>query len=95
MAKKKRYSQEFKLQAAKLVVENGYTYKEAAQRLGTTEWSIRQWATKFCEAGQLPPKGTVGPEAQEFRAMKKEVKRLRLENEILKKAAAYFAKESM
>lgn len=95
MAKKKRYSQEFKLQAAKLVVENGYTYKEAAQRLGTTEWSIRQWAAKFCETGQLPHKGTAQPEAQEFRAMKKEVKRLRLENEILKKAAAYFARESM
>ena len=36
MAKKKRYSQEFKLHTAKLIVENGYTYKEAAQRLGTT-----------------------------------------------------------
>jgi transposase-like protein len=95
MAKNRRYSNEFKLQAAKLVVENGYTYKEAAQRLGTTDWSIRQWVIAFRKNGQLPPNGSPQPEADEFRQMKKEVKQLRLENEILKKAAAYFAKESM
>jgi len=95
MAKQKRYSREFKLQAAKLVVESGYTYQEAAGRLGTTDWSIRQWVSKFRKDGQLPPKGAPQPEADEFRQLKKEVKRLRLENEILKKAAAYFAKESM
>ena len=96
MARKKtRYSNDFKLQAAKLVVESGYTYKEASQRLGTTDWSIRQWVDKFRKDGQLPPKGAAQPEADEFRQMKKELKRLRLENEILKKAAAYFAKELM
>jgi len=95
MAKNKRYSNEFKLQAAKLVVESGYTCKEAADRLGTTDWSIRQWILTFRSNGQLPPKGTPVPEADEFRRLKKEVRQLRLENEILKKAAAYFAKESM
>jgi transposase-like protein len=84
-----------KLQAAKLVVESGYTYQEAAERLGTTGLSIRQWIDKFRKEGQLPPKGAPQPEAEEFRQMKKELKRLRMENEILKKAAAYFAKESM
>ena len=43
MAKSKRYSREFKLEAARLVVEHGYTFKEAAKRLGATDWSIRQW----------------------------------------------------
>ena len=95
MTKKKRYSKEFKLQAARLVVKNGYTYQEAARRLGTTDWSIRQWVAKFRKEGQLPPKGASEPEADEFRKMKKELKQLRLENEILKKAAAYFARESM
>ena len=95
MAKKKRYSNEFKLQAAKLVLESGYTYQEAAKRLGTTGWSIRQWVAKFRKDGQLPPKGSPQPEADEFRQLKKELKQLRLENEILKKAAAYFARESM
>jgi len=95
MAKKRRYSNEFKLQAAKLVVESGYTYKEAAERLGATDWSIRQWVVALRKNGQLPPKGSAQPEADEFRQLKKEVRQLRLENEILKKAAAYFAKESM
>ncbi len=95
MAKQKRYNNEFKLQAAKLVVESGYTYKEAAQRLGATDWSIRQWVAKFRKEGHLPPKGAPQPEAEEFRQLKKEVKKLQMENEILKKAAAYFARESM
>ena len=95
MAKQKRYSNEFKLQAAKLVVESGYTYREAAERLGTTDGSIRYWVDKFRENGQLPSKGSSQPEAEEFREMKKELKNLRMENEILKKAAAYFAKELM
>ena len=87
MAKKRHYSNEFRLQAAKLVVESGYTYKEAAQRLGVTDWSIRYWVEKFRKDGLLPPKGAPQPEADEFRKMKIELKRLRMENEILKKAA--------
>ena len=67
MAKKMHYSNEFRLQAAKLVVESGYTYKEAAQRLGVTDWSIRYWVEKFRKDGQLPPKGAPQPEADEFR----------------------------
>jgi len=95
MAKGKRYSKEFKLEAARLVVEHGYTFKEAAKRLGTTDWSIRQWAQKFRSAGELPPAGTAQPEADELRRLRKENKRLQLECEILKKAAAYFAKDSL
>jgi len=92
MAKQQRYSQEFRLQAAKLVVESGYTYQEAAARLGTTDWSIRQWAAKFRETGQLAPKAAPQPQAEEFRRLQQEVHRLRMENDILKKAAAYFAR---
>ncbi len=95
MAKSKRYSMEFKLEAARLVVEHGYTFKEVAKRLGATDWSVRQWVQKFRLSGQLAPAGAPQPEATEFRQLKKEVKRLRLENEILKKAAAYFARDSV
>ena len=95
MAKRQRYSKEFKLEAARLVVEHGYTFKEAAKRLGATDWSIRQWVQKFRQAGQLPPDGTPQPEADELRRLRKENKRLQMENEILKKAAAYFAKDSI
>jgi transposase-like protein len=95
MAKHKRYGKEFRLETAKLVVEHGYTLREAAERLGVTEWSIRQWIKRFRKSGELPPEGAVVPEAEEFRRLRKENKRLLLENEILKKAAAYFAKESL
>ena len=95
MAKSKRYSMEFKLEAARLVVEHGYTFKEVAKRLDATDWSVRQWVQKFRLSGQLAPAGAPQPEATEFRQLKKEVKHLRLENEILKKAAAYFARDSI
>ena len=95
MAKSKRYSAEFKLEAARLVVEHGYTFKEAAKRLGATDWSIRHWVQKFRQNGQLAPAGAAEPEADEMRRLRKENKRLQLETEILKKAAAYFARESL
>ena len=95
MAKIKRYDREFKLEAARLVVEHGYTFKEAAKRLGATDWSIRQWVQKFRKSGDLLPVGVPQPEAEEMRRLRKENKRLQLENEILKKAAAYFAKDSI
>lgn len=95
MAKSKRYSKEFKLEAARLVVEHGYTFKEAGQRLGVTDGAIRYWVQKFRQSGQLSPAGTDQPEADEKRRLRKENRRLQLENEILKKAAAYFARESL
>ena len=95
MAKQRRYDKEFKLAAARLVVEQGYTQAEAAGRLGVSAWSIGRWIEKYRATGELPPEGEPQPEAEEMKALRKEVKRLRLENEILKKAAAYFAKESL
>ena len=95
MAKQKRYEHSFKLQAARLVVEQGYSLNEAAQRLGVSTWSIRQWIKKFQASGDLPPAGQAVPEAEEMHRLRKELKQLRLENEILKKAAAYFAKDSL
>ena len=95
MAKYRKYSNEFKLQAAKLVTEQGYSYDKAAKRLGTTGFSIRNWVTKFRQNGELPPQGATKPKADELRQLRKELAQLKMENDILKKAAAYFAKESL
>jgi len=95
MSKYKKYSREFKLQAARLVAEQGYSYNQAAERLGSTAWSIRDWVHKFRQTGDLADKGETQPKADELRQLRKEVAQLRMENEILKKAAAYFAKESL
>lgn len=89
----KRYDREFKLEACKLVLEHGYGLNEAAERLGTTSWSIRRWIKKFRSEGALLPRDRTVNVAEELRQLRKENKQLRLENEILKKAAAYFAKE--
>ena len=95
MAEQKRYAEEFRLQAARLVVEHGYSYREASEKLGVHGWSIRQWVKRFRESGQLPSKDHPVAAAEELKAARKEILRLRMENEILKKAAAYFAKESL
>ena len=95
MAKYRKYSKEFKLQAARMVTEQGYSYEQAAQRLGATGWSIRNWVRKFRQTGELPAKSETQPKADELRQLRRENARLKMENDILKKAAAYFAKESL
>jgi len=95
MAKHKHYSKEFKLQAARLVTEQGYSLRDAAERLGISAWSIRYWIKKFQRTAELPPEDQTRPVADEIKQLRKENARLRLENDILKKAAAYFAKESI
>jgi transposase-like protein len=95
MGRKSQYAREFRLQAAKLVVEQGLSYREVSERLGVSRRSIRNWIEQFRQAGQLPPAGQTVTGAEELKAARKELARLRMENEILKKAAAYFAKESL
>ncbi len=95
MAQNKRYNKEFKLQAARLVTEQGYSLRDAAERLGVSAWSIRYWIKKFQQSAQLPTENQIQPTADEFKQLRKENAQLRMENDILKKAAAYFAKESL
>jgi len=94
-ARSKRYTQEFRLQAAKLIVEGGATYHQAAQQLGVSDWALRCWVKAFRDSGHLPAKGQAVPLADELKAARRELAQLRMENDILKKAAAYFAKESL
>jgi transposase len=93
--RQKRYSEEFRLQAAKLIVEGGTTYHQASQRLGVSDWALRCWVKAFRDSGHLPAQGQVVPLAEELKAARRELAQLRQENEILKKAAAYFARESL
>lgn len=94
MGKQKRYTTEFKLSAAKLVTELGYSYREAGSQLGCSSWSIREWVKKFRESGELAVAEGTDDAAQQLKKLRKENARLQMEVEILKKAAAYFAKES-
>ncbi len=88
----RKYTREFKISAVKLVQEQGYSPSEAAKNLGVDPATVRNWVAKFSEQEGLTPTGD-GAMATELRRLRKENAQLRMEREILKKAAAFFAKE--
>jgi len=94
--KRKQYSKQFKVDAVKLVTEQGYKVSEAARNLGIHHSSLRRWKKQFETNGNqaFPGKGHMSPEKEELYQLHKEVKRLRMEREILKKATAFFVNES-
>lgn len=87
----KRYTQEFKQEAVNLVEQQGYSNTEAAKSLGVSEATIRQWK-KLLGSGM--ENKNFGKDT-EIKRLKKENERLRMEREILKKAAAFFARENL
>nr|CBX27973.1 hypothetical protein N47_G32970 [uncultured Desulfobacterium sp.] len=95
--KKKSYSKQFKIEAVKLVTEQGYKISEAARNLDIHPNVLRHWRNQLkTDSDQaFPGKGHMAPEIEELHRLQKENKRLQMEHEILKKAAAFFAKELM
>ena len=67
MAKNKRYNKEFRLQAARLVTEQGYSLRDAAERLGVSAWSIRYWIKKFQQTAELPAQNQPVSSAEELK----------------------------
>ncbi len=97
MANKRRsYTPEFKAEAVKLVTEQGYSVAEAARSLGLRENLIRNWKHVLGAQGQpaFPGRGKLSPFEEENRRLRAENKRLLAERDILKKAAAFFAREA-
>jgi transposase len=94
--KRKHYSKQFKIDAVKLVTEQGFNVSEAARNLGIHHSSLRHWKKEFESDGNqaFPGKGNLSSEKDELSRLRKENKRLRMERDILKKATAFFAKES-
>lgn len=87
---KRNYTQEFKKEAARLVIEHGYTQAEASRSLGVPDKNISRWVREF----QSPiVKAQPTNEQAELDRLRKENQQLKLEREILKKAAAFFASE--
>ena len=66
----KRYGKEFRLAAARLVVDQGYSQSEAARRLGVTVTSVKAWIDPLRATGKLPPAGQVVPEVEELKALR-------------------------
>lgn len=86
----KRYTDEFKIEAVKQVTERGFPVREVAQRLGVTTHSLYAWKAKF--GGPDVVQRAAQDQSVEIRRLQAQVKRLTEERDILKKAAAYFAK---
>lgn len=87
----KQYSKEFKEEAVALVREQGYSVPEAAKSLGMASNILYRWKDNY--EAQLEGKVLSEDERHELKNLRKEVKTLRMEKEILKKASAFFAKE--
>jgi transposase len=94
---RRKFSREFKLQAVKLVKDRGVGIAQTARDLDVAESVLRRWIREADADPQqaFPGKGQVKPEQQEINALRREVAKLKAERDILKKAAAYFARESI
>ena len=94
MTKRRRHSEEFKVEAVKLVTEQGYSAPEAARNLGVHANLLRKWKEKYAmEDGAAEDGRLNGEEREELRRLRAENRRLRMEREILKKAAIFFVNE--
>ncbi len=93
--KKRFYTAEFKAGAAALVLKEGKTVAEVAKDLDLTPSSLGKWVEQARADAGTSTRGTLTTEEKEELArLRKENRELRVEREILKKAAAFFAKEN-
>jgi transposase len=88
----KRYTEQFKIEAVKQVTERGYALADVAKRLGITNKSLYDWKVRYDDRSGEYQKSKAA--SDEIKALKAEVKRLTMERDILKEAAAFFAVES-
>lgn len=93
---RRKFSREFKLEAVKLVRERGVSAAQAARDLDVHENVLRKWIKEFGPdpTQAFPSHGQMKPEQLEIARLKREVAKLKAERDILKKAAAFFAREA-
>lgn len=92
---RRSFSREFKVEAVRLVRERGVSVAQASRDLDVHENLLRKWVKQFDDdPGQaFPGHGVMKAEQAEIERLKREVQKLKAERDILKKAAAYFAKD--
>ena len=93
MTKRRKYSKEFKSDAVSLVLEQGYSQAEAARNLGINSNMLSRWIRQFQDDSQnkeaFRGNGSQSPEQKEINALRKKVKQLEQEREILKNCLLY------
>ena len=93
--KRRHFPPEFKADAVKLVQTSGRSVSDVARELDLTETALRAWVKQAdIDAGKGAPGALTTAEREELVALRRETKRLRMERDILKAAATFFAKES-
>lgn len=93
MPKIPSYSPEFRLEAVRLLRSSGRSVAQLAKELGVSQQTLRNWSVQLA-VDQGKAEGLTSPEREELRRLRRENRILTEEREILKKAAAFFAKES-
>ena len=93
---RRQFTREFKLEAVRLIKDRGVSYIQASQDLDVHVSQLRDWVKKFSDDPQqaFPGHGQMKPEQLEIARLKREVAKLKAERDILKKAAAYFARQA-
>jgi transposase len=94
--KRREFSEEFKAEAVRRVVERGQPASQVAKELDLTESALHRWI-RLSKSGKVTNKSSVisGSEREELEALRREVRQLKMEREILRKATAFFAKEQI
>lgn len=93
-----RYSNEFKLEAIKIVEEQGRQITEVANSLGMSNKTLEKWVYKYRkeQQGIIPTEGkALTPELRRIQELEKQVKQLKMERDILKKASALLAQDNL
>ena len=92
---RRQFTREFKIESVRLVRERGVSVAQTSRDLGVHENVIRKWMKEFdADPGQaFPGQGHLKPVEAENERLRREVQKLKAERDILKKAAAYFAKD--
>ena len=92
---RRSFSAEFKQDAVDLVVRQGYSFKAAADAVGVAAKSLRDWHAKLApEPEPCDDDASTATLQDEIKRLRKRLQRVEMEREILKKATAYFARES-
>lgn len=93
--KRRKFTAEFKADAVRLVT-SGKTIAEVTKQFDLTETALREWVKRAeADAGRGPPDALTTAERAELIDLRKRLKRAEMERDILKKAAAFFAKENV
>ena len=93
--RRRRYSEAFKHEALAMIDEQGYSISEVARRLEVNRSVLTRWRKERAEPTARASDEVATDKEAELRALREEVRKLRMEKDILKKAAAFFAKEQL